>query len=55
MKKLLVKCIETFFIYLFIYLFKILKDVIFINLILENPFHIKVFNILHEIFYQSHV
>jgi len=39
MKNLLVKCIETFLIYIFQF-FKILNEVIVINFMLENPFHI---------------
>jgi hypothetical protein len=47
MKKLSMKCIETFLIYLF-FIFKILNDVIVISFILESPFHIIFKNILHE-------
>jgi len=50
MKNLLVKCIETFLIYIFQF-FKILNEVIVINFMLENPFHILKKNLLHGFFY----
>jgi hypothetical protein len=49
MKFLLVKCIETFLIYIFQFL-KILNEVIVINFMLENPFHIFFKNLLHGFF-----
>jgi hypothetical protein len=55
MKKLLVKCIETFLIYIYIQLLKILNDMIVIKFIFESPFYIKFFNLLHEFFYQSYI
>jgi hypothetical protein len=39
MNKLLVKCIETFLIYIFLF-FKVLNDIIVINFIFESPLHI---------------
>jgi len=54
MKNLLVKCIETFLIYIFL-IFKVLNDVIIVNFYPWSPFHIKIFNILHDFFDQSHV
>jgi hypothetical protein len=50
MKCLLVKCIETFHIYI-----EDLNDMIAIIFFLESPFHIINFNLLHEFSYQSHV
>jgi hypothetical protein len=49
MKNLLVKCIETFLIYIFQFL-KILNEVIVINFMLKNPFHILKKNLLHGFF-----
>jgi uncharacterized membrane protein len=54
MKNLLLKCIEFFLTYIFLIL-KILNDMIILNFILESPFHIEKFNLLHGFFYQSHV
>jgi hypothetical protein len=54
MKNWLVNYIEIFLIYIFL-IFEILNDVIVINFILGNPFHIKFFNLLHGFFDQSHV
>jgi hypothetical protein len=54
MKNLLMKCIETFLVYIFLF-FKVLNDVIIINFDPSNPFHIKNFNLLHGFFDQPHV
>jgi len=54
MKGLLVKCIETFQIYIFFNLKK-LNDMIAVIFFLESPFHFIDFNHFHEFFYQSHV
>jgi hypothetical protein len=52
MKNLLVKCIETFLIYIFLILKK-LNDMIIIKFILYSPFHINFFNLLHDFFNQQ--
>jgi hypothetical protein len=54
MKNWLVKCIEIFLIYIFLIFFQ-KNDVIVINFNLGSPFHIKLLNLLHGFFYQSHV
>jgi len=54
MKNLLMKCIETFLIYIFLFL-RVLNDIIVVNFIFESPFHILKFNLLHGFFYQSYL
>lgn len=54
MKNLLMECIETFLIHILKFL-KILNDVIAINFIIGNPFHIKFFSLLHEFFLSNHM
>jgi hypothetical protein len=54
MKNLLMKCIETFLMYIFL-IKKKFNDVIVITFILASPFHIKFFNLLHGFFDQPHV
>jgi len=53
MKNLLMKCIETFLIYIYIY--KVLNDMIAVKFFHKSPFHIKNFNLLYGFFDQSHV
>jgi len=51
MKNLIMKCIETFL----IYILKVLNDMILEIFILDSPFHIKKNNLLYDFFDQSHV
>jgi hypothetical protein len=54
MKNLLMKCIETFLIFIFL-IKKFVNDVIVIHFILGSPFHIFFKKNLHGFFDQSHV
>jgi hypothetical protein len=55
MENLLMKCIETFLIYIYILFKKNLNDMIVVNVFLKSLFHIKNFNLLHGFVDQSHV